>query len=135
MQIRHYINIVVLNHRSEIMLNFTKIAKNINTLTNIGISIHLFTAELLSALAWHSKSSGKISKNGISLPVCGSIHVFLRARYKYAHVKEKAKNFYIKFRFNKKANGNYIFLLVLYRESATYLNHFFEFFVSQAVQM
>lgn len=64
------------------ILNFTIIAKNINNLTNTGISIHLLTAELLKALAWHSKSSGNISKNGITLPVCGSVQVFLRARCK-----------------------------------------------------
>lgn len=55
--------------------------KNIKIFTNVGIRIHLLTAELLSALAWHNKSSGNTSKNGTTLPVCGSIHVFRRARY------------------------------------------------------
>lgn len=43
--------------------------KNIKILTIIGICMHLLTAELLSALAWHNKSSGNTSKNGITLPV------------------------------------------------------------------
>lgn len=67
------------NHTN--VLNSTNITRNTSNLINIGINVHLVTAELLSALAWHSKSSGKISKNGISLPVCGSMHVFFRARY------------------------------------------------------
>lgn len=64
--------------------------KNMKILTNVGIRIHLFTAELLKALAWHSKSSGNTSKNGTTFPVCGSIHVFRRARY--GNRKSKSKS-------------------------------------------
>lgn len=56
-----------------------KINKNMKILTIVGICMHLLTAELLSALAWHIKSSGNTSRNGITLPVCGSVHVFRRA--------------------------------------------------------
>lgn len=50
-----------------------------NNLTNVGIRIHLLTAELLNALAWHNKSSGNTSKNGTAFPVSGSTHVLRRA--------------------------------------------------------
>lgn len=62
--------------------------KNRKILTKIGINRHLFTAELLSALAWHSKSSGNISKNGITFPVCGSMQVFRRALCKWEKNKK-----------------------------------------------
>lgn len=35
--------------------------------------------KLLNADAWHKRSSGKISKNGIRFPLTGSIHVLCLA--------------------------------------------------------
>lgn len=41
-----------------------------------------FSAKLLRALAWHSRSSGKISRNGNRLPVSGSVQALRLARCK-----------------------------------------------------
>lgn len=71
---------ILVNQRISKKLNSNKMTRNIKILINIGINIRLLTAELLKALAWHRRSSGNISKNGISLPVCGSVQVFFLAR-------------------------------------------------------
>lgn len=52
---------------------------NIGRITTANDNRNNLPPELLNALAWHSKSSGNISRMGSRLPVVGSWHVFERA--------------------------------------------------------
>lgn len=52
---------------------------NIGRITTANDNRNNLPPELLNALAWHNKSSGKISRMGSLLPVVGSWQVFERA--------------------------------------------------------